>query len=671
MAAFLLGRLEWLELVALDEQFELRGVRAPQTPIVIVSIEEDSFDELNLQWPWPRALHGRFLDILRVGQPAAVGLDILFSTPSARGAADDEALANALGRAGNVVLAAAHTAVSQASFVKETIHPPVSGIRERAAAFGAVNFTKDGDGFVRGGPLALSHQDTELLSFGRHLHKIATAAGVPSAPLPTTTEVRINFRGGPKTFPTIPYYRILNGEIRPEAFRGKIVLVGATSPTLHDVYPTPFARHGMAGVEIHANLIETLFRGLTLTRVPRMAILAGLVVAGVFAVWLANRWGPLLALGLVAAAALAYAAAGFAAFVGGKVWIDQVVVPLALVASYAGTVVESHMRAQREKRRLARFFSPAVLRSIVRRGTELGQEQRTITVLFTDIRGFTPMSERLSPPEIADLLREYMTSMTDIVFKHGGTVTQFVGDEIMALYNAPFDQADHAVQAVRTALECQERVKEISKLWEARCGMPLRTGVGINTGPAVVGVIGSRQRVEYGAIGDTINLGSRLESLTKEFKTPIIIGETTFELVKDGFRLRSLGEIAVKGKSLPVKMYAVEGVSHARAERLSVAAPLTITETAGDVSIAIPAAVGDLSLTGLRAIGLPKPLTVGQVVALRLELPQRLSPITMETEGRVTRCDADEAGIRFLNLRPEDARRIETFLTTHGGNQAR
>jgi hypothetical protein len=218
---------------------------------------------------------------------------------------------------------------------------------------------------------------------------------------------------------------------------------------------------------------------------------------------------------------------------------------------------------------------------------------------------------------------------------------------------------------VRTALECQERVKELSKVWEARCGAPLRTGVGINTGPAVVGVIGSRQRVEYGAIGDTINLGSRLEGLTKEFATPIIIGETTFELVKDRFRLRSLGEIAVKGKSLPVKMYGVEGLGEARAERLSVAAPLTVTETAADASISVSAAVGDLSMTGLRAIGLPKPLAVGQVVALRFDLPQLPFPFTIETEARVTRCDVDGAGIRFLNLRPEDEKRIEAFLANH------
>ena len=290
----------------------------------------------------------------------------------------------------------------------------------------------------------------------------------------------------------------------------------------------------------------------------------------------------------MAATALTHAAAGFAAFAWGNVWVDQVPVPLALAFGYGGTVVESYMRAQREKRRLARFFSPAVLRAIVRHGSELGQSRRTITVLFTDIRGFTPIAEQLAPEEVADLLREYMTSMTEIVFKHGGTVTQFVGDEIMALYNAPFDQEDHAGQAVRTALEFQERVKELSKRWEARCGRPLRTGVGINTGPAVVGVIGSAQRVEYGAIGDTINLGSRLEGQTKEFATPIIIGEATFELVKGRFRFRSLGEIAVKGKALPVKMYGVEGLAQGRAERVAVATPLAITGMAGEVSVSIP-----------------------------------------------------------------------------------
>jgi adenylate cyclase len=665
LAAFLSGQLEWLELQALNSQFDLRGARAPRTPLVIVSIEEDSFDELDLAWPWPRALHGRLLDALRPGQPAAIGLDILFPEPSSRGPADDEALAQAVGRAGNVVLAAAQTVVSQASFVKEDLNPPIRPIRDGAAGFGTVNFGFDSDGFVRSGLLALSHQDAEVPSFDRELHRLAVAAGVPSAPLPTTTAVLINYRGGPKTFPTVPYYRILAGEVGPEEFTGKIVLVGATSPTLHDIFPTPFARHGMAGVEIHANILETLFQGLALARVPRAVTGGLLVLAGVLALWLTNRAAPLLALGLILGAGLAHAAAGFAAFAWGNLWVDQVPVPLALALGYGGTLVESYMRAQREKRRLARFFSPAVLREIVRHGSELGRSRRVITVLFSDIRGFTPISEKLSPEEIAELLREYMTSMTEIVFKHGGTVTQFVGDEIMALYNAPFDQADHAVQAVHTALEFQERVKELSKRWEVRCGSPLRTGVGINTGPAVVGVIGSAQRVEYGAIGDTINLGSRLEGLTKEFATAIIIGDTTYQLAKDLFQCRSLGEVSVKGKSLPVKIYGVEGLAQRRAQRVTVAAPLTITEAIGELRVSVPASLSDLSVTGLRATELPKPLTAGQVVGLRFDLPGLPRPITISTEGRVMRAGEDQAGIRFLDLGPENERLIEAFLKSH------
>ncbi len=423
-AVFLSGRLDWLELQALNEQFELRGPRAPQTPIVIVAIAEDSFDELNLAWPWPRALHGQLLDTIREGKPAAIGLDILFTEPSSRGAADDEALAQAVKDAGNVVLAAAQTVVSQDSFVKESLNAPLSVIRQGSAGFGIVNFASDGDGFVRRGLLGVPYQNREIPSFDRLLHKLAVAAGVPSAPLPKSRDVLINYAGGPKTFPMIPYYRILAGEIEPEKFRDKIVLVGVTSPTLHDIFPTPFARNGMFGVEIHAHMLETLFQGRALTRVPPAVTLGLLIAAGLLAIGLANRSGPLLALAFVVAVGLVHAAAAFAAFAWGNLWIDQTAVPLALAFGYGGTVVESYMRAQREKRRLARFFSPAVLREIVRHRGELGRSRRTITVLFSDIRGFTPISEKLSPEEIAELLRDYMTCMTDIVFKHGGTVTQ-------------------------------------------------------------------------------------------------------------------------------------------------------------------------------------------------------------------------------------------------------
>jgi adenylate cyclase len=200
------------------------------------------------------------------------------------------------------------------------------------------------------------------------------------------------------------------------------------------------------------------------------------------------------------------------------------------------------------------------VREIVRShdaGEALESSRRRLTVLFSDIRGFTTLSERLAPEDVVEFLREYLTVMTDAVFAHGGTVDKYIGDAIMALYNVPFEAPDHAAQAVRTALEFQRRLEGLAARFGSRLGAPLRCGVGIHTGDAVVGALGSAQRLEYTAIGDTVNLGSRLESITKEFDVPIVISEATWVEVKELFRTRYLGEVTVKGKEVPVKIYTV------------------------------------------------------------------------------------------------------------------
>ena len=656
--ALLSGSLEELELRTLNAQFHLRGPRPPRTPIVVVSIDEDSFDELNLAWPWPRALHGRLLDLLAQGRPLAIGLDILFVEPSTRGAADDAALARAIGRAGNVVLAAALTVVTESFFTKESLNPPLPLIREHAAGFGVVNLDHDRDAFVRQTQLGAIHQGVEVPGFDLLIHRLAVRAGLASAALPAGRSILINYRGGPRTFPTVPYYRVVNGEIPPEEFRGKIVLVGATTHTLHDVFPTPFAVHGMPGVEIHANVLETLFRGIGVTRIPRWSVMALIFAAVVLAVLVTGWARPLWALALLVGVGLAYAAAGMALFVWGHVFVDQIAVPISLVLGYGVTVVDNFILEQREKARLARFFSPGVLRKVVRQHDELSRARRLVTVLFSDIRGFTTIAEKLSPEDITELLREYLTEMTEVVFKYGGTIDKYIGDAIMALYNAPFDQPDHAVQAVWTGLEFQNRLTALSERWEAKSGLKLRNGVGINTGEAVVGIIGSRQRFEYGAIGDTINLGARLEGLSKEFGSPIIISEATYTAAKHVFHCRPLGEVTVKGKSIPVRIYGVERAL--RPERVATDVPLTIVETIGDLRVSIAANLHDLSVTGLRATHLPKPLAVGRTLDLEFELPglRRL----ISAQGRVVRGTEDLAGIEFLDLSPQHRQLLQTFL---------
>ena len=550
------------ELKAINGQFALRGPRTPASPVVIITIDEDSFAELNLPWPWPRALHGKLIDIVTRGKPAVIALDILFLEPSAHGPRDDEALAQSIARSGKVVLAAGLSEVRESGWIKEKrdLNPPLPLLREGAAAWGPVNIITDRDAFVRRSRLTLDFQDKEWAGFDLQIYRRAKDAGIPAKPLPASPEFLINYAGPPGAFPRVAYSRVVSGEISPEVFEGQIVLVGATTQILHDVFPTPFAPlRTMPGVAIHANILDTLLSGIPIRRGPAWGDAALAVLAGGAAGWIATVFRPLPAFLLVVGAAGGFLAGTHAAFRFGRLWFDVLPVPLALLIPYVGVVIKNFAQEQLEKRRLSRFFSPNVVKEIVRQKDDagLGASRRRMTVLFSDIRGFTSMSEKMEPEEVVDFLREYLTEMTEAVFHHGGTVDKYIGDAIMALYNVPFEAPDHAAQAVRTALEFQRRLAPLAERFTAKHRGTLACGVGINTGDAVVGTIGSQQRLEYTAIGDTINLGSRLESITKDFNVPVVISEATWLEVKDLFETRYLGEVHVKGKEIPVKIYTV------------------------------------------------------------------------------------------------------------------
>jgi adenylate cyclase len=652
---------EVAELKALDAQFSLRGPRVPASPIVVVTIDEDDFDGLNLAWPWPRAVHARFLDIVGRGQPAAIGMDILFTEPSLHGPDDDRALGAAVGRVRDrLVLAAALTTVGDASFVKQALNPPIPDIRG-TASFGSADYDSDVDAFVRRATLRREFQDRDWPGFDLLIYRLAEKAGFARGPAPAGPEMIVNYRGGPGSFPMVAYHRVLTGEVPPEVFAGKIVLVGATTPTLHDIFPTPFAsQSGMPGVEIHAHTLETMLQGIPLRRASRLLVPVVAVLAGAAAAWTATKLRPLAAFGLVAAATIAYLASTHAAFVWARYWVDVAPVPLALLTTYAGTVAKNFTQEQREKRRLSRFFSPDVVAEIVRHKDDstLAASRRRTTVLFSDIRGFTSMSEKMPPEDVVTFLREYLTVMTEAVFKHGGTVDKYIGDAIMALYNVPLEAPDHALRAVRTALEFQERVRPLAERFAARHGGRLACGVGIHTGDAVVGTIGSEQRLEYTAIGDTINLGSRLEGLTKEFSVPIIISEATYAEVREHFGARDLGEVTVKGKVIPVKIYAVLGpiapAPGAAAGFNSRSAPRR--QRAGRVSISdgeltVTAEASDVSRTGIALHAIPRRLEPGELVSLQLDLVPGAVPIPID-RAEVVWSRKDAAGLRFVDLSP-------------------
>jgi adenylate cyclase len=649
----LLGALESSELGTFDRLFELRGPREPVTPIVIVTIDEDSFDELNISWPFPRTLHAQLIEKLSAGRPIAIGMDVLFPEPSSRGPEDDRALGAAVKKAGNVVLGAAITHVFEAFYTKTDLNLPVPEVRDGAAAAAPVNVLMDQDGHLRRATIRPELEGEILESWDIKLYRMARAAGIPVAPLPEGSAITINFRGGPKTFPWVPYHRILSDDVPPEAFRDAIVLVGATTPVLQDIFSTPFARaRTMPGVEIHAHVLDTLVRGDHIRTVPLEIALIVAVVAAFAGAWLAFRLRVFRAFLAVAGLWAVLAVVTILAFVAWNVWFRGIGVTLALVLGYGITVVDNYVREQREKRRLSQFFSPDVLAEIVRHPTDatLGSTRRRITVLFSDIRGFTSLSEKVEPEQVAEMLREYLSEMTEVVFRHGGTVDKYIGDCIMALYNAPFDDPDHAANAVRTGLELQERTLAVSTRWQAKLGEQIRNGVGINTGDAVVGAMGSRQRLEYTAIGDTVNLASRLESLTKDHATGMIISESTHEEIKGRFITRELGAVAVKGKAKPVGIYAVVAGDVRRYPRTSLDAGATIVVAGSRQTWTVRRR--DVSEGGVAVVGLPPEVEAGTLVEVRCEGGDLPRPIV--AEGRIVWRRDELAGVEFLTVRSDE-----------------
>ncbi len=660
---------ERLEYWAFDRLFEIRGVRAPTAPIVIVSIDEASFQELNAQWPFPRKWHGQLVERISADGPLAIGLDLIFDTPSRFGPEDDEALGAAIARAGNVVLALGldtdddqplYTTERGVIGVKrEMTNMPLPVIRRGAAGVGAVNVRVDRDSHLRRALLRVPGGGEWWPGFDLELYRLASAAGFPAQPLPKVGELLINYRGRPNTYEWAPYYRVVRGEMDRGWFRGKIVLIGPTSEKQKDVFTTPFARGDMPGVEIHANTLDTLIHGDRIREVPKLASTVLAALAALVGSVLAIRLRALRALLVVVLLSIVAGLLIVAGFAFADVWMRGMVIAFGLALGYGATVVENFVREQREKQRLSRFFSPDVLRAVVRDrdGRSLRPRRRLVTVLFSDIRGFTSISERLQPEQVDEMLQEYLTVMTEVVFRHGGTVDKYIGDAIMGLYNAPYEDPDHALKAIRTALEFQERAIPFSARWEAKFGVTIRCGVGINSGEAVVGSLGSRQRNEYTAIGDAVNLAARLESITKDYNVPIIISEYTYDYVKGRFPTHELDTVTVKGKSQPVKIYGVMPSSMRKHPRATLDAAVQLTAADGRTC---RARTFDISEGGLGLVDVPADWPLGGKIEIRLDASEVGRRIV--AEGTIVSRRGEKAGVQFASLDAGSAPAVAEYV---------
>lgn len=379
----------------------------------------------------------------------------------------------------------------------------------------------------------------------------------------------VNFAGPYKTYKHYPMIDVINGTVPLETFQNKIVLFGATAKAIGDLRNIPYGSPDYTGVEVHANIVDNILhanepgRGFLQRGVTEEFIdIAFILLFGIGLGYWFGKIRPLISAVSVIVALAVFSVIVYFAFTHYGMWLGFVIPAGTLVANYAGITSFRMIFEEREKRRVrqtfARYVSPGVISLIEQDPNKYfqpGGESKEMTILFSDIRRFTEISESLTPNELISLLNEYLGEMTEVLFHHWGTLDKYIGDAIMGFWNSPYPQPDHAIRACSTALDMQARLNELNQKWVADGGRALHSGVGINTGIVKVGNIGSEKRIAWTVIGDNVNLASRLESATKEYHVNVIVAEPTFEQAKESFVFRELDYIRVMGKQQPVRIF--------------------------------------------------------------------------------------------------------------------
>ena len=458
----------------------------------------------------------------------------------------------------------------------------IKKISEASDYAGFINMLPDPDGVVRRMPSVIRFKEAlyaplSLTATSAYLDRPieltitefgieAVRIGKHAIPADEYGRILINYRGPPKTYTHVPVTDILKGRAPDSLFKGKIVLVGVTATGIYDMRVTPFGTV-FPGLEIHASFIDTVLSQKYLNQ-PGWAIifdLLAMIVAALFLGIVLPRVG-------VAAGALTGTSIFFGYificqyFFSNKGWILNLVYPLSvIVLVYIGITAYKYLVEARQKRFIRGAFStylaPTVVNQLIAspEKLDLGGEQRNITAFFSDVQEFTRISEQLSPREIVELLNEFLTEMTDIILKYEGTVDKFEGDAIIAFFGAPNDLENHAEVACKTCVDMQNRLRELRRSWQSKNQPELMMRIGLYTGPAVVGNMGSRNRMDYTMMGDTVNTAARLEGANKVYGTYTLIGETTYKTKGSNILTREVDSIRVVGKETPVTIYEVIG----------------------------------------------------------------------------------------------------------------
>lgn len=544
--------LEPLELSTIDARFQVRGGHEPRPGIALVALDGRTLAALGLQPPLPRRIHARLLDRLHKAGPALIAYDFQFVGRSCdRG--DDRALAAAIRRAHPLL--ATH----------DVQGPPLrvhAGVRDVERTLGvrlaSVGLLADPDGKVRRIPYTGQQH--------RSFETEASEAWLGRPIDPRRFPAWIDYAGGPGAYPTYSLIDVVEGRVAARAFAQKLVVVGSSDPIDKDVFPTPASAVQMSGAEIHANSIATILSGFPLRSVPAAVDALLIVLLGLAAPLLSLRLGPLRVLAVGAAVLLGLVVAAQLAFDGGEIF--QLTYPaLALVLSTASSSVVEFLTTTRDRQRLrrnfARFVPAAVVDDVMSRTDDdlrLGGTTLESTVLFCDLRGFTSWAESRSAATVIETLNRYLTEMTEAMLGHGGTVVSYMGDGIMAVFGAPIEQPDHPDRALAAAREMLTvRLPRFNE-WLARedRGEGFRMGIGLNTGSVSSGNVGSEQRLEYAAVGDTTNVAARLEQECKQTPYQLLLSDATRQQLSDRpDDLVDVGEVAIRGREASIRIWTV------------------------------------------------------------------------------------------------------------------
>jgi adenylate cyclase len=599
--------LETLEDKLLDYRFKIRGAENPSDTVVVAAIDEKSIGKLG-RWPWSRDKVAQLIERLSAFGAEIIVSDIFFSESEK----NDTMLAKAMKDAGNVILPVVFDFEKQADKRNDAVllpgayrhiarenlfaqYAPIAAkgvlfsipeIAGEAMSHGHINMFPDGDGTIRWESLLIEYNGYLFPSVT--VQAAATYLGIPQEKvmvdatqgiqlgkryIPTDTWGRtlIYYYGSNQTFRHIAISDIIDGSVSADALQGKIVLIGATAVGIYDLRVTPFSP-AMPGVEKHANVISAILQNRFLKKASLTVNLITLLASGIVFSLVITRFRAVSASVITAMLNVLFLALGYYLFFINGLWIYTAYPVINVTLIFINITAYNYAVEERYARRIRMMFSSYVTERVVNElirnpdMARLGGERREVSIIFSDVRGFTSFSEKHAPEEVVAILNEYLKAMTEIVFKWEGTLDKFIGDAILAFWGAPLRQEDHAERAVRCALDMMRRLEELQKKWRSEGKPVLDIGIGVNTGEVLVGNIGAEgMKMDYTVIGDHVNLGSRIEALTRKFEVHILLTGFTLDKVRELIRtgklghvsIKSIARVAVKGKDKSVYIYEI------------------------------------------------------------------------------------------------------------------